>query len=251
MRILVAEDNPVNQILAVRILKKWGHDIRVVENGEEAVAAVCREQFDLVLMDVQMPEMGGFEATARIRSQEQTTGHHIPIIAMTARALAGDREGCLAAGMDGYVTKPLQLDDLWKALADCLPSVRPAQSASLPAGAADGILDFEAFLARVGGDRELLREVVELFLHHAPEQVTAVRDAIRRQDAAALEFSAHALKGSVGNFSARTSWELADRLETMAREDHLTQATECFESLLRALDRLMDALKKLTRQVQR
>jgi len=108
LRILVAEDSPVNHKLVVRLLEKWGHTVVVAHDGREALAALDEQRFDVVLMDIQMPEMDGFEATAAIRAQEETTGPHVPIIAMTAHAMQGDRERCLEAGMDGYVTKPIR-----------------------------------------------------------------------------------------------------------------------------------------------
>jgi CheY-like chemotaxis protein len=116
LRLLLAEDNAVNQVLAVRLLQKQGHQVVVVGNGKEALAALEEQSFDLVLMDVQMPEMGGFEATAAIREQERGTGRHQPILAMTAHAMKGDRERCLEAGMDGYVSKPIQPKELLQAI---------------------------------------------------------------------------------------------------------------------------------------
>ncbi len=116
LHILLAEDNPVNQKLAVRILEKMGHSVTVADDGEEALAALAGKDFDLVLMDIQMPKMDGFETTRAIREQERETGGHIPIIAMTAHALKGDRERCLAAGMDEYVGKPIQIEALNKVL---------------------------------------------------------------------------------------------------------------------------------------
>jgi CheY-like chemotaxis protein len=117
LRILVTEDNPVNQLLAVRVLQKAGHTTAVADNGQEALEALERETFDLVLMDVQMPVMNGFQATAAIRAKEQETGRHLPIVAMTAHAMKGDREKCFEAGMDGYVSKPIETDELFKAIA--------------------------------------------------------------------------------------------------------------------------------------
>jgi CheY-like chemotaxis protein len=116
LRILLAEDNIVNQKVAQRFLIKEGHSVVVVSNGREALATLDREQFDLVLMDVQMPEMDGFEATAAIRARERFTGARLPILAMTAYAMAGDQERCLAAGMDGYVAKPVHKADLLNAI---------------------------------------------------------------------------------------------------------------------------------------
>jgi CheY-like chemotaxis protein len=125
--ILLAEDNPINQKLAVSLLTKWGHRITVANNGNEAFEAFTRETFDLILMDVQMPELNGFEATKLIRDREQTTGTHIPILAMTAHAMKGDKEKCLEAGMDGYVAKPIQVEELFNAI-ECL-FVEPVASA--------------------------------------------------------------------------------------------------------------------------
>jgi CheY-like chemotaxis protein len=126
LRILLAEDNPVNQRLALRLLEKEGHTVVLATNGKEALAAVMRESFDVVLMDVQMPEMDGLEATAAIRLWERDTGRHQGIIAMTAHAMKGDRDRCLEAGMDGYVSKPIQIKELWKAIEEVFPAPGPA-----------------------------------------------------------------------------------------------------------------------------
>jgi len=126
LRILVAEDSPVNQKLMVRLLEKWGHTVVVAHNGREALAALDEQRFDAVLMDIQMPEMDGFEATAAIRTQEETTGPHVPIIAMTAHAMQGDRERCLEVGMDGYVAKPIRARELFEAIESLTPVVAEA-----------------------------------------------------------------------------------------------------------------------------
>ena len=132
-RILLAEDNPINQVVAVRILEKRGHRVTVAANGKEAVAAVGREAFDLVLMDVQMPEMDGFEATAAIRQAEGTPGRHLPIFAMTAHAMKGDAERCRAAGMDGYLPKPIRPADLYALIEGCPAAPRDGRIPSAPA----------------------------------------------------------------------------------------------------------------------
>jgi CheY-like chemotaxis protein len=118
LRVLVAEDNLVNQKLAAKLLEKLGHSVALAENGAEAVSQWQQSAYDLILMDVQMPEMDGFEATRRIREQEKSSGGHVPIVAMTAYAMSGDRERCLAAGMDGYVSKPVSLAALQKVIAE-------------------------------------------------------------------------------------------------------------------------------------
>jgi CheY-like chemotaxis protein len=122
LKILVAEDNPVNQVVAARLLERRGHQVTVAANGREAVAALERERFDLVLMDVQMPEMDGFEATAMIRQAETGTGRHVPIFAMTARTMKGDEERCRGAGMDGYLPKPIRSPDLYAVVDGCAPT---------------------------------------------------------------------------------------------------------------------------------
>lgn len=122
MQILLVEDNVINQRLAMRLLEKQGHTVIAANNGREAVEAYTTRQFDLVLMDIQMPEMDGLEATARIREQEHETGTRIPIVAVTANAMMGDRERCLAAGMDGYATKPIRPAELFRTIMEVLPA---------------------------------------------------------------------------------------------------------------------------------
>ena len=155
LRILLAEDNRVNQRLAVGLLEKRGHAVVVAADGKQALAALEREPFDLMFMDVQMPEMGGFEATARIRDQEQKTGKHLPIIAMTAHAMKGDRERCLASGMDGYVSKPILAAELFRAIDEAMTTWGPRPPAAAN-GLAAPVFDQAASLERAGGDEQLL-----------------------------------------------------------------------------------------------
>jgi len=241
LRVLLAEDNVVNQRLAVKLLEKAGHAVTVAGSGREAVEALARQPFDLVLMDVQMPDMGGFEATTLIRQREQATGGHVPIIAMTAHAMKGDRERCLAAGMDDYVSKPVRAQDLFGAVA------RVAGSAPAPAadGAVGGSLDEAELLDRVGGDRALLRELVGIFLDVSPGSLAELREAIDRGDAAALYRQAHTFKGMVGHFGAAEALEAARRLESLGRDGDLSGAGEVFATLERAVERLRPALARL------
>jgi PAS domain S-box-containing protein len=247
LRVLLAEDNVVNQKLAVRLLERAGHTAAVVGSGRQAIEALAREPFDLVLMDVQMPEMGGFEATAVIRRGEEATGRHMPIIAMTAHAMKGDRERCLQAGMDDYVAKPVRAQDLFDALArvarevdgdgPCSPSTahRPPSTT----------VDEADLLDRVGGDRVLLREIARLFLDGAPRNLAELRGAIDRGDAATLHRQAHTLKGMAGQFGAAEAFEAALRLEIMGREGRLNEAGEACAELERAVGRLRQALARL------
>jgi len=227
LRVLLAEDNQVNQLVATRILEKLGHQVTVVSSGREAVSAVQSNKFDLVAMDVQMPEMDGLEATAAIRSWEGTTGTHIPIVAMTAHAMKGDRERCLDAGMDGYTSKPIRI----KELAHVISKLAPTISTKAPASKHDGahaVIDHAALLEGFDGSRSLLKNVVRLFLADYPQRVEEIKQSIRRGDAIALARATHALKGSVGNFAAKEALAIAQRLENMGRNGQLDIAgAEC------------------------
>src|SRR5262245_3001762 len=191
LRVLLTEDNAVNQKLAVRLLEKRGHFVVVASNGLEALETISREAFDVVLMDVQMPEMDGFEATRRIREREQTTGDHVPIIAMTAHAMKGDRERCLEEGMDGYISKPLRPNELFESV-ESLAAVARAGSkpAAPPCDEAMPPFDEAIALRSVGGDRELLSEIIEAFLEECPRLTAALAAAILRGDAAAAHLAA-------------------------------------------------------------
>lgn len=252
LRVLLAEDNLVNQKLAVALLRKKGWEASVVGNGREAVDAVKAEPFDLVLMDVQMPEMDGYDATASIRAGEMGTGAHIPIIAMTAHAMKGDRERCIEAGMDGYVTKPVKASELYEAILELVrgsapvtgPAPAPEPSSvgedeqeALPA-------DLAALMETVGGDEELVAELAGLFVEDAPSQVEDIRGAILRRDARALNEAAHKLKGSVANFGATAAQEIAYALEIMGREGQLATASAAFERLEREMGRLVAFLSE-------
>ena len=158
LRILMAEDNKFNQRVVVLMLAKSGHTVTIAVNGREAVAALGRQSFDLVLMDLQMPEMDGFQATAAIRSAEAGTARHIPIIALTAHAMKEDRDRCLEAGMDDYLSKPIQQDKLHRAIEDCVLPIRETAEAEPPACASASPMDVVAALARVDGDRGFLRD---------------------------------------------------------------------------------------------
>ena len=225
LRILVAEDNPVNQQLALHLLERRGHSAIVAENGREALAAIEKNTFDLVLMDVQMPEMGGLEATRAIREKEKSTGKHLPIVAMTAHAMQGDRERCLEAGMDGYLAKPL----------DPKIFLQVVEGTALPGGTSETepstlkseqIVDNSTLLARFGGDRKLVFKLVNAFRKDCPRMIATIGSAIRARDAAALANAAHALKGSVGNFGASAAFETAREVEKLAREGKLDGARE-------------------------
>ena len=218
LRILLAEDNIVNQRLAIRLLERRGHQVTTVGNGREAViaATVPDAQFDLVLMDVQMPEMNGLEATAAIRQHEQAFGIRLPIIALTAHAMKGDRERCLDAGMDGYVSKPIAADALFAVVAEVLPRVLgkevSAPSAHPVSGSAP-TLDTEAMLRIVEGDLELLGDLAEAFFAYYPQQLRQLRQALIELDHPTFHRGAHTIKGSLANLAAGRAMELAAELE--------------------------------------
>jgi PAS domain S-box-containing protein len=246
LRILLAEDNVVNQRFVVRLLEKLGHTVVAAANGREVLAALEKQAFDLVLMDVQMPEMDGLETTRIIRKRERSAGTHLPIIATTAHAMKGDRERCLAAGMDGYVSKPIRVEELFEAVERLVIS---SHRTVTPAAPHEECIDWQAALARLDGDGELLGELAQLFLNDLPKQLTAVREAIEQQQRQALERAAHTLKGSVGNFAARAAFQAVRNLEMLARQGNLTEAPEAFKALEVEIDRLERALKNAVAKV--
>jgi PAS domain S-box-containing protein len=239
LQILLAEDSLVNQKLILGLLSRYGHSVCVAQNGQEALGMLEQRPFDLILMDVQMPEMDGLQATAAIRAGERQKGGHTPIIAMTAHAMRGDREACLAAGMDAYVSKPIRA----KLLLDTMESL--IGSAAEPVAAASGaapsapqdtpqsgaVLDWSDALANVRGDEELLRSMARAFLEELPRLRSTMRQAVARQDRAALRLASHTLKGSTHYFGAHRAFELALRLETLAREGEFTDAENALVAL--------------------
>jgi CheY-like chemotaxis protein/HPt (histidine-containing phosphotransfer) domain-containing protein len=265
LHVLLVEDNAVNREVATALLEKQGHRVKVAVNGHEALAALealdaidaggdAKGGFDIVLMDVQMPVMGGYEATAAIRSKERTTERHIPILAMTAHAMAGDRERCLASGMDGYIAKPIRQELLRDAMTELLPdAVGPAASGSSPEAPASPVpavgktpaLDRAALMERMGGDAKLVRKIGRLFVEDCPGMLARIRRAIARGDAEALRSEAHTLKGSAANFVATATVEAAARLEAQGRSGDLDGAKAAVALLARELRRLMKSLGAL------
>jgi CheY-like chemotaxis protein len=225
-RFLLAEDNPVNQQLVVKLLQKQGHLVTVANNGREALDNLEKAglgEFDAVLMDIQMPLMDGMEATAEIRLLEEKTGGHIPIVAMTAHAMKGDRERCLAAGMDGYVSKPISLPKLNSEIERVL-SEHPAKKLE-PA------INLGELRTRLDGNDELMGELAQLFLDDAPKQILEIRDAQTKGDVKRLENAAHALKGSASTLGANALTSCARKLEMLARERRLDGSGELCSEL--------------------
>jgi two-component system, sensor histidine kinase and response regulator len=247
LRILVAEDNPINQKLVLSLLKQQRHTVTLVNNGQEAVAKAAQGGFDLILMDVQMPMMSGLEATAAIRAHESAVpGRHVPIMAMTAHAMASDREMCLQSGMDGYVSKPIRLEELLAAI-DVVSgaSARPAPRLPKKPSAATS-----ALLANFGGDPALLSDVIEMVLADSPATQQEIHRAVTAGDAAAVASAAHALKGTVGLFSKAGAYEAAAALERAARHGEIGQFNATTARLAEDMTALRRDLKKLLKELR-
>jgi two-component system, sensor histidine kinase and response regulator len=251
-RILLAEDNSINQKLAVILLQKAGFSVDAVDNGAAACEGAKTGQYHAVLMDVQMPEMDGFEATRQIRAWEAGQNRHIPIIAMTAHAMKGDRERCLLAGMDDYVSKPLHprllhsVMDRWVQLPD-----QGDASATFPEPAADSVveppaaavvdekpLDLVSALARFEGDRDFFTEMCREFVANLPKRLIELRGALSANDSSTLGRLAHNLKGVSANFSAGPLTHLALELETRGKEEDLSEAPGLLDQLEAEVKRL-------------
>jgi PAS domain S-box-containing protein len=236
LKILLAEDNPVNQKLAVKILERRGYSVVIAENGAAAVGLWEKDPFDLILMDVQMPEMDGFEATARIREKEKASGRHIPIVAMTAHALKGDKERCLEAGMDGYVAKPIQREELFAAIEKATSSkTDEPTTADAPSGTAGEAgappIDVEAALQRFEGDREFLMEILGEFLDYVPGEVQVLRECRENGDSKRFERSAHSIKGAAANLEVEALRAAALKLEEAGREGRMGSSEELIAQL--------------------
>ncbi|MCD4825599.1 MAG: response regulator [Phycisphaerae bacterium] len=257
LNILLAEDNPVNQTLAVRFLEKMGHAVKVVGNGRLAVEALAEETFDMVLMDVQMPEMDGHEATAHIRLDEQGSNRHQRIIAMTAHAMKGDRDKCFEVGMDGYVSKPIRLDALREEILRVMTEVDGGAVAAAKAASAEQVLGSPVFsslppanddklifdeadaIERMDGDTEMLKELLELFQEHSESMITMIWEALAAHDCELLAKAAHTLKGAMGNVSAKAAQAAALQVETLAKAGDIVAAGEAAARLQQELARFL------------
>jgi PAS domain S-box-containing protein len=261
LRVLVAEDNAINQKLVTSLLEKQGHHVVIAGNGREALRALRIEEdesatrdpqpappFDVVLMDVQMPEMDGLEATEHIRARERQTGGRLPVVAMTAYAMKGDREMCLSKGMDDYVCKPIQPAELHAALVRVSAAAQPLSPSAGFKGeekTADGAVDLAEAMNRVAGDQGLLRSMIAMFLEQCPKEMAVLRESVNHADAGALRRAAHTLKGTIGIFGRREAYAAADRLEALGKSGDLAAATPALTELEDALARLRPALTAL------
>ena len=245
LQILLAEDNPVNQKLAERMLSKAGCDVTVVGDGQAAVQASAAERFDLVFMDIQMPKMSGLEAVAAIREREQTSGGHVPIVAMTAHAMRGDRQRCLDVGMDEYISKPIDARRLGEVMEKVLGAGLTTVPAQPPTQEKKNMFDREALLERVAGDEELMSELVQIFLEDCPNMMQAIRDALDAGAANELREAAHSLKGCAANLAAESVRQVAFALEQIGRDGRMGDAPDAWEKLQREMSLLRATLERM------
>ncbi len=258
MKILLAEDGKVNQLVAVRLLERRGHRVTVVENGLEAVDRARKKDFDVILMDIQMPLMSGFEASQEIREREKKTGGHVPIIAMTAHAMPGDREECLNAGMDDYISKPIESDEFYGVVERFGCGTAPEGDSTAREGVSecetgevqrDGkkpdekVFDPDGFRNRIG-DELLMCELIRIFEEESGAMRESLMEAERKGDAGALHEAAHRLKGLVGNYCASRTWDCVTELDERVAAGDLAAASELVFAFERELRFLEDALRE-------
>ncbi len=270
LHVLLAEDNAINQHVAVHFLTKDGHCVQVANDGKEALEALRKERFDLILMDCQMPHLNGYEATRKIREQEEASGTHIPIIAMTANAMKGDREHCLQVGMDGYVPKPIAHPVLQNEIRRVLRmhnpmkvaiSRRPAPLIESPSTKAPSIkvpsieapstlptmgnIDFDenALLEMMGGSRELLLTTMQMFVDDAASHLSEIRVALAEGDAERFCRAAHTLKGLSLNFRAQALADTALALETLGKSGSTNPPADLMQTLQSQLDSFTNACR--------
>jgi CheY-like chemotaxis protein len=258
LHILVAEDNEFNAQLLEQLLERRGHRVRLANNGREALALAEEETSDLLLLDVHMPELDGFEVARAIREHEQMTGGHLPIIALTARSRKEDRERCLAAGMDEFLAKPIQAADLWAAMErvvrkdeggrmkDEKSKETPGDSSFIlhPSSFGQGLLDPKVLLAACGGEAAILEKICQAFRTRLPDHLKAVQDALRDRDARRLREAAHKFSGMVSAFST-VAGGVASDLEDRAAQGQLEEARALvgqLETMVPELLRLADGL---------
>ena len=247
-RVLLAEDSLANQRLAVGMLEKGGHRVTVVSTGAEAVDACMAEPYDVVLMDLQMPEMDGFEATRAIRQRERDTdASPTPIVALTARASREDEAQCRAAGFDGFLAKPFRSQQLFEALAASLPVPVDAVDTPRPEVAENNRLDWDAALDAVGEDRVLLGKVVRGFLDQYPSLVTELKGALAASDLPIVQRAAHTIGGSLRMFDGARAVDLAGQLETVCQDGRSDQVGQAWLALERELDAIAPELSSFVR----
>jgi CheY-like chemotaxis protein/HPt (histidine-containing phosphotransfer) domain-containing protein len=248
LRVLLAEDNPVNQLFAARLVERQGHSVRVVSNGQLALNAIRHEKFDVVLIDIGMPVMDGLEAVRELRQLEKQTGRHLPVIAMTASTSELDRDRCRAAGMDDFVGKPVQTADLATAMARVLrDTAQTCADIGTPYPVETDTnqrlaCDLTSALKRVGGDLNFLKQLGQLFLDTVPLQLQSLRTAMENRNRKLIGDLAHSMKGSVRHFFAATAYDFAQRLELISMTGDIAVIEQTYERLLSEVERLRTEL---------
>ena len=255
-QVLLVEDNPVNERVAAELLTRRGHDVTVARTSRDAVRTLERRRFDVVLMDVQMPDLSGFEATSLVRRFEQSTGTHQRIVAMTAHAMAGDRERCLAAGMDGYLSKPVDPKMLFAVVEESggedrkEPRDKDRNDEGRDGGralsdAGKPAIDRSGALAQMGGDEQLFADVIQIFLEDVPGRVASLKLAVEARDAGRIRSEAHALRGAAGNLSARALFDAAATMERIGAESRLDAAEAAWRVLSAAASAALSELREI------
>ncbi len=258
LEILLAEDVYANQMLAIGVLKKWNHTVTVASDGQEALEQLRTRAFDVVLMDVQMPEMDGFTATKVLRELEakhilphQKTVPRIPVIAMTAHAMKGDRERCLEAGMDGYVSKPVRPAELNAALSEFFSAAEvPGEPAPTDSrkSEAEVVLDWSHALESTMGDKDLLKQVVDSLLLDCPATLDNLQNAIRTQDATLMQRSAHTIAGIMRTFDATAISGIAEQLQNPGQDRDFESLQCLYDSLEKRVNVAMKELQAWSRE---
>lgn len=248
LRILLAEDDLVNRQLAEHLLRKFGHHVTSASNGRKAVETLQTsglDSFDAILMDIQMPDMDGIEATAAIRELEKGKTRRLPVIAMTAHAMKGDRSRFMEAGMDAYIAKPVQARELLTVIEQTVPQPGETAQERQPQPATLEIIDWKRGLAAADGDSTLLHDLLRIFANEAPAALDKLRSAVEMKDGAAIERAAHTLKGAVSNFGAEAVVQAALNIEIMGRQRDLEHAEEAFRSVEQKIRRVLAAIETL------
>jgi CheY-like chemotaxis protein len=250
LHVLLAEDNVVNQTLASHLLEKRNFNVTVVGDGNQALAAIERQRFDLVLMDIQMPGKDGLEATQAIRSKEAGTTTHLPIIALTAHAMKGDRERCIDAGMDAYISKPIRSKELFDTIEQVLNGHVAKTPQNETASASDAVFNEALLFERTEGSAEVCDLLVQTFIKERPTHDAGLRLAFQQQNATAVAVAAHGLKGAVANFTQGAALQTTKTLETLARQGNLEAAGEAYRKVTVELDRLEVALSNFSHRLR-
>jgi len=243
LNVLVAEDNKFNQHVIQRMLERWGHAVRVVPNGRDALAALEQGAFDLLLLDVNMPEMDGFEVIRAVREREKMSGNHLQVIALTALSGKRDRQRCIEAGMDDVLVKPVRAAEV-EAMLERVTAAEPAAEPET-AAASSSLIDAATVLGGCAGDAVLLAEMIQLLEVEAPELLARVETAVRSSDAEQLRMAAHALRGLVSAFSSSAA-RAAEVMEDMGIDGRTVEAREQYQTLYQAVQDLRAVLPTLT-----